>query len=140
MSAFSQIISFNRTSDNIFGNNFLMYGFWMFLLSGMGACHPAVKDSKEPADTISQIEKDTPLKFDLEDIKERGSLIAVIDNSTTGYFLYNGQAMGYEYELLSRLTEDLGVKLELLVTTDIQEAIDMLNRGECDVVDRKSVV
>ena len=75
-----------------------------------------------------------PIEFDLDKIKERGSLIAIVDNSTTSYFIYKGQPMGYEYELLSLLAEDLGVELELVITTDIDDAFAKLNSAEGDIV------
>lgn len=72
--------------------------------------------------------------FDLDKIKERGSLIAVVDNSTTSYFIYRGRPMGYEYELLSRLAKDLEVELEVRITADIQGAFEMLNNGRADIM------
>ncbi|MBO6761375.1 MAG: transporter substrate-binding domain-containing protein, partial [Roseivirga sp.] len=74
------------------------------------------------------------IKFDLDKIKERGSLIAVVDNSTTGYFIYRGRPMGYEYELLSRLTKSLGVDLKVVLTANIEQAFEMLNSGEADIM------
>ena len=75
-----------------------------------------------------------PVTFDLDKIKKRGSLIAIIDNSSTSYFIYRGQPMGYEYELLSLLAKELEVQLELLITTDIDEAMIKLNTGEGDLI------
>ncbi len=75
-----------------------------------------------------------PIDFDLEKIKTRGSLIAVVDNSTTGYFIYRGKPMGYEYELLTRFAEYLEVELEVKITADIQEAFKMLDTGEADIM------
>lgn len=75
-----------------------------------------------------------PVDFDLDKIKKRGSLIAIVDNSTTSYFIYKGQPMGYEYELLNLLAEDLGVELQLVITTDIDDAFAKLNGGEGDIV------
>jgi len=76
----------------------------------------------------------SPVDFDLEKIKVRGSLIAVVDNSTTGYFIYKGKPVGYEYELLSRLAKYLEVELEVKITADIQEAFEMLDTGEADIM------
>ncbi len=76
----------------------------------------------------------TPVIFDLEQIQARGSLIAIVDNSSTSYFVYKGQPMGYEYELLSLLADELEVDLKLDITEDIDEAIEKLNRGEGDIV------
>lgn len=75
-----------------------------------------------------------PIDFDLEKIKERGSLIAVVDNSTTSYFIYRGKPMGYEYELLTRLSKSLGVDLEVVLTPNMEKAFDMLNKGEADIM------
>jgi len=75
-----------------------------------------------------------PVDFDLDRIKERDTLVAIVDNSTTSYFIYKGQPMGYEYELLNLLAEDLGVELKLQITRDIEEAFEKLLRGEGDIV------
>ena len=72
--------------------------------------------------------------FDLDKIKERGSLIAIVDNSSTGYFLYKGQPMGYEYDMLSLFARQIGVTLEVKAITDIDKAFEMLNSGEGDVI------
>ena len=50
---------------------------------------------------------------DLDGIKERGVLIALVDNSSTSYFIYKGERMGYEYELLNKFAESIGVQLKL---------------------------
>ena len=39
--------------------------------------------------------------YDLAEIKEHGELRALVDYSTTSYFLYRGRPMGFEYELLN---------------------------------------
>ncbi len=75
-----------------------------------------------------------PVDFDLEQMRERGSLVAILNNSSTGYFIYRGQPMGYEYELLTRLASQLHLKLQIKLTSDIDEAIHMLNEGEGDVI------
>ncbi|AHM60830.1 lytic transglycosylase [Flammeovirgaceae bacterium 311] len=75
-----------------------------------------------------------PVELDLPEIKKRGRLIAIVDNSSTSYFIYKGQAMGYEYDLLSRLAQKLGVDLEIIITTSLDEALEMLQRGEGDII------
>ncbi|MDH5396870.1 MAG: transporter substrate-binding domain-containing protein [Cyclobacteriaceae bacterium] len=88
-------------------------------------------------DHVNVEETDTsspPILFDLDQIKERGRLTAIVDNSSTSYFIYRGQPMGYEYELLQRFCEKIGVELEIKITTSINEAFDMLNKGEGDII------
>ena len=80
-------------------------------------------------------EKDSdPVKLDLALIQERDTLVAIVNNSSTGYFIYRGQPMGYEYELLNRLAESLSVELDIQLTNSVDEAIQMLNSGEGDII------
>jgi membrane-bound lytic murein transglycosylase F len=74
------------------------------------------------------------IELDLDVIRERGYLTALVDNTSISYFIYKGRTMGYEYELLKRLTENLKVSLKVKLVTGIEQAIDLLNRGEGDVL------
>ncbi|MDG1571546.1 transporter substrate-binding domain-containing protein [Robiginitalea sp. M366] len=71
---------------------------------------------------------------DLPDIQARGTLRALIAYSATSYFLYRGQTMGYEYEMLKRLANDLGLELELQVADNLDQMLDILEKGEVDLV------
>ena len=71
---------------------------------------------------------------DLEDIREDGVLRALIVYSSTSYFLYKGEPMGFEYELLERLAEHLDLKLELVISTDLDTQFEVLNRGDVDLI------
>ncbi len=75
-----------------------------------------------------------PLAFDIDAIRQRGRLVAILTNSSTGYFIYHGQPMGYEYELLNRLASDLQLKLDIKLANSIEEATYMLNMGEGDII------
>ena len=72
--------------------------------------------------------------IDLADIKKRGYINALVDNNSISYFIYKGQSMGYEYELLNLLAKHLGVALKITITTGVERAIDQLNRGEGDIL------
>ncbi len=74
-----------------------------------------------------------PVDFDFDKIKERGYLTAVVDNSATSYFIYKGQPMGYEYEMLNWLAEDLEVDLKIIKENSISTALEKVNRGEADI-------
>lgn len=71
---------------------------------------------------------------DLEEIKEEGKLRAITIYSGTTYFLYKGRPMGFEYELLQRLAEDLDVELEMVIAKDENNLIDLLQAGEGDMI------
>lgn len=75
-----------------------------------------------------------PVSFDLEQIKERGSIIALVDNNSFSYFLHKGRAMGFEYELLELLADELKVDLEIKIVKDIGKMFEMLNEGKGDVI------
>jgi membrane-bound lytic murein transglycosylase F len=111
-----------------------------FLLGSMFlpllACRPSGSEvaHEQQADLLGLSFTEKPVNLDLEGIKERGRLIAIVDNSSTSYFIYKGQPMGYEYELLNRLAEKLEVDLEIMITSDISEAFAKLNNGEGDII------
>ncbi len=71
---------------------------------------------------------------DLKDIKEDGVIRVITMYSSTNYFLYRGQTMGYEYELIQRLAKDFGLKIELVVVRTIRELVEKLRAGEGDIV------
>ncbi|MCS5491225.1 transglycosylase SLT domain-containing protein [Algoriphagus limi] len=72
--------------------------------------------------------------LDLKGIQKRGSIRAAVDNNSTGYYIYRGRTMGYEYELLRDLAKRLGVELELRQVESIDRAFDRLNEGEVDLI------
>lgn len=72
--------------------------------------------------------------IDLEEIKERGIIIAVTDYNSTEYFIYRGEPMGYQYELLNALANHLDVKLEVIVESDLENTFEYLNSGKCDLI------
>lgn len=72
--------------------------------------------------------------IDLQQIRERGFLQAIVDNNSISYFIYRGQPMGYEYELLQSLAKNLNVELKIRVISGIEQAIDLLNKGEGDLI------
>ncbi|GAB4337457.1 MAG: transglycosylase SLT domain-containing protein [Calditrichia bacterium] len=73
---------------------------------------------------------------DLPEIMADGKLVALTGYSATSYFLYKGQPMGYEYELLSMLAKDLNLKLEIKIENDLNMIFEMLETGEGDIIAR----
>jgi membrane-bound lytic murein transglycosylase F len=74
------------------------------------------------------------MHFDLSQIQKRGKLIAITAYSQTSYIIYRGQPMGYEYELLQRLTEHLGLDLEIVVAENFDQLVDLLLQGKGDLI------
>lgn len=85
--------------------------------------------------TCKQKEKESFVNLNsIEKIRKKGKLVAVMDFNSTNYFIYRGEPMGYQYELLQILAKELGVKLEVKVENDIDENFRMLKSGECDII------
>jgi membrane-bound lytic murein transglycosylase F len=78
--------------------------------------------------------KEFVAELDFNKIKERGYLSVSMDNNSTGYFLYRGKTMGYEYELLKRFADEHDLELRIEVTKSLEEAFNKLNRGDTDIL------
>ena len=72
--------------------------------------------------------------IDLPEIKERGELIAITSYSPLSYFVYRGEVMGYEYELLQLFSEHKNIPVNIKLARDFGEMINMLERGEGDLI------
>jgi len=70
----------------------------------------------------------------LADIRQGGNLRALTIYSSTSYFLYRGQPMGFEYDLLKRFADYLGVELEIKVSKNINNLLDRVNDDDIDLV------
>jgi len=71
---------------------------------------------------------------DLADILADGEIVAVTDYNATSYFVYKGEPMGYQYDMLRDLATFLGVKLKILTENDIDKSFEMLKQGEVDII------
>ena len=76
----------------------------------------------------------------LADIKAKGKLVVVTDYSSTNYFIYRGQPLGYQYEMLQELANYLNVKLELRVNSDLEKSFKLLNKGEVDLIAENIII
>ncbi len=72
--------------------------------------------------------------LDLPAILKKGKLTILAENSSTSYFIYRGKKMGFEYEILKEFAGEIGVDLEIVTISDLDEANGMLNRGEGDLI------
>jgi len=72
--------------------------------------------------------------LDKEGILSRGTLRVAVDNNSSSFYIYRGRRMGYEYELLLDLGKELGVQIEFVVASDIDEAFTNLEEGKVDLI------
>lgn len=75
-----------------------------------------------------------PYELDLFGIQAVGKIRVAIDNNSTGYYIYRGRRMGYEYELLRDLAKRLDLQLNLILVTDIEKAYEYLESGKVDLI------
>jgi len=92
----------------------------------ISGCKSEYKEEQKPT-TIFE-------KRNFEDIKQLEKLRVLVTYSSTSYFLYKGQPMGFEYELLERLAKHLQLKLELTIARDMDAIFDELNAGKFDLI------
>lgn len=108
--------------------------FFIVFLIILAGCSKGDKDSAVGVFGSKQQAKPYKISKDFEAIKEDGVLHAITIYNSTSYFLYKGMPMGFEYELLSRLAKNLGLKLKITIAEDIDDLFDMLNNGKGDLI------
>ncbi|MDR4988260.1 MAG: transporter substrate-binding domain-containing protein [Bacteroidales bacterium] len=84
---------------------------------------------------ISCSEREVPEQvIDLPEIRERGELVAITSYSPISYFIYRGQVMGYEYELLQLYGEYLDLPVRIILARNLEEMMEKLETGEGDLI------
>lgn len=78
-----------------------------------------------------KVEKDP---YDLEQIKQKGELTIITLNTSTSYFIYREEAMGYDYDLAQDFCEQYNLKLNVKVAENTTKLLEMLGNGEGDLV------
>jgi len=94
-----------------------------------GCAAPQKEVVAEEVEAVSEV----PIR-DLNEIVEEGKLRVMTIYSSTSYFLYRGQTMGFEYELLERFADYMDLELEIMVASDIDSLLFRLNESKVDLV------
>lgn len=106
----------------------------ILLLSSLLSCNNNADKNKSNKKTIKIQKQVNKPKQVLDSILSRKKLVAVTDYGITSYFIYRGEPMGYQYEFLTQLCKHLNVELDLVLEQDLQKSMDMLNKGDVDVI------
>ncbi|HEV2884691.1 MAG TPA: transporter substrate-binding domain-containing protein [Pyrinomonadaceae bacterium] len=94
---------------------------------------PPALNAIDTIDRRTNLEIKPPISRDLAQIRERKTLVVLAPYNSTTYFIYQGEPLGYEYELLSAFAKDLGVNLKMIVVADPQSLYPLLNSGDGDI-------
>lgn len=73
-------------------------------------------------------------RADLDEIKKRGVLRVLTENSGVSYFLYRGDQYGFDFELAEVLAEALDVRLQMVVVPTRDQLIPWLLEGRGDLI------
>src|SRR5687767_7911552 len=113
----------------------------VFLLACNRTPHPAPRPPARTDATPKPLEtpapppaQTAPVARDLDAIRGDRTLRVLFTFNSTGYFIYRGETMGYEYELLRTFALESGLNIESVVVRDSKSLFDKLNRGEGDLV------
>ena len=95
------------------------------------ACETTKRDQSLKSEQLKDVDavSETPLYT-----KTDGKLIVLMDNSMTSYFIYRGQPMGYEYEMVELFAKENGLDLEVKIIYDVEHILDSLKAGYGDLV------
>lgn len=66
--------------------------------------------------------------------QKEGVLTVLLDNSLTSYFIYQGKALGFEYEMLELFAKENDLRLELRIIGQVENILDSLMAGKGDLV------
>ena len=101
-----------------------IYFFAYILVFLMFSCDSGTKTADD----------NTQVMHDLDAIRERGKLVALTDFNSISYFIYRGEPMGFQFELLREFADYLQIELEIVTENDLSLSFDMLNNGEVDLL------
>lgn len=100
-----------------------------FLILILLSCTP--NEKKVENVKVTQVE---PRAIILKRILAERKLVATTDYNSTNYFVYRGEPMGYQYELLKSFADFIGVKLEIKIINDLESSFKCINIKECDMI------
>jgi membrane-bound lytic murein transglycosylase F len=116
-------------------NRLFLFILVCLLVSATLTCkrRPPALEAIDTIDRRSNLPLGAPINRDLAQIRESGTLTVLAPYNSTTYFIYQGEPLGYEYEILRAFAKDLGVQLKMVVVTDPKSLFPLLNSGEGDL-------
>lgn len=99
------------------------------VILALGSCTDIAKKDTPREQQEKRIHPDK-----LQQVINRRKLVALTDYNSINYFIYRGEPMGYQYEMLQKFTEHLGIQLELRIEENLEKGFKLLKKGDVDVI------
>lgn len=107
---------------------------FLFLLCLAGCQNNDIQENEETEIVCIDTAGTENSTSSLEQLLEKGKLVAVTDCGVFNYRMTDGKPTGFEYELLNDLCSSLNVKLELTVVDDIDSCFQLLDSCRIDLL------
>lgn len=114
---------------------------WSILLAtavtGMFGCSDRTEHAEGGSFTLSgsRVQVTEPaVEFDLDTLRESGTLRVLLQNSASSYYVMRGEEWGFEYELAREVARTLGLQLRVVLPDSMAGPLDLLNLGQVDLV------
>lgn len=73
---------------------------------------------------------DYPQVNSIDNVTMTNKLRVIMDYNSINYFIYRGRPMGFQYELIKRFADYIGVDLEITVSNNLKESFDLLDENK----------
>jgi len=94
---------------------------------------PAVKKAEK-------IAADSSNSIALNRVLSSGKLRVATDYGYVSYLIYRNEPIGYQYELLKKFSNFLGVELEISIEESLEKSKEMLDNGKIDLIGMGMIV
>ena len=109
--------------------------FIPFIILSLWACSEKKDGIKDYSTSSVSLRFDpASVDFDLAEIKERGSISIILENTSIGYFIYKGRTMGFHYELIKDFCDKNNLSMEIIIEDDFNTSFQKLLKGEADII------
>ena len=95
--------------------------------------------ARDPGVKTAGVAGEPAIPRDWASIKARDTLTAIAAYNSTTYFIYRGEPMGYEYDLLKAFAADHDLTLKVIVVQNRDSMLALLRSGKADIVANRLV-
>lgn len=115
-----------------------LFIFTFLLITGVISCN--ITGGNKNHETREELTAHQEKNVVLNRVLESRELRVVVDYNSTNYFVYKGQPMGFQYELLKAFAKHLNVDLQIQVSNNLAETFAGLNSSKYDLVAKNLTV